>query len=56
MASKVLFTPSISGEGVLALYKALGRELTATLSWLPPGGKLASAARLMRGKLRIPLR
>lgn len=32
MASKVLFTPSISGEGVLALYKALGREL---------GGKVA---------------
>ena len=32
MASKVLFTPEISSEGVLALYKALGKELTGRVA------------------------
>ena len=32
MASKVLFTPVISSEGVLALYKALGKELTGRVA------------------------
>ena len=32
MAGKVLFTPVISGEGVLALYKALGKELTGKVA------------------------
>lgn len=32
MASKVLFTPVISSEGVLALYRALGKELTGKVA------------------------